>query len=296
MQWLFSTEPIGAVQRAFGPGALRFFEAIDLLGDVTGIVLVFAMILWVAGRGLAYRTLGAVLFGGAIVFPLVFLIGTPRPDDPNIIVHLHVGIPTFPSGHVATATVMWGTLVASGVIPAGLAVLIIASVGLGRLYLGVHYPADVLAAPLFGLAALGLYLWRLPRLERWFATQPFRFYVAIAIPSFIGALIALPFVLDTVNGWQGAGATIGGAIAMPLEHRFLRYTPTPASRRQQGLKLAIGLAGMAALLVPAGQAAAAGLTWLGAGAFALAQVWAMLAAPLIFARLGLGQTHVRCDK
>lgn len=64
---------------------------------------------------------------------------------------------SFPSGHtsaaLAAATACWGTLPSKwrGIILA-LAVLM----GLSRLYVGVHYPSDVLAGALVGMFCGGL--------------------------------------------------------------------------------------------------------------------------------------------
>ena len=290
MDVLFSAEPIIAVQRFFGPAALPVFEAIDLLGDVTGIMLSFALAFWVAGRRLAFRTLAAVLFGAVIIFSLVFLIGFPRPDDPRIVDYLHVSIPSFPSGHAGTATTLWGAMAAFKLVPAGLVAVIVACVGVGRLYLGVHHVADVLAGPLIGLVALALYVRLLPWLERWFLAQPFRFYVVIGSVSFVGAAIVLPFVLETPNGWQGVGVTLGGAVAMPVEYRLLRYSPRPLSLRRQALKLAVGLSVIGICLVLIDLVAQAGLTWLGALGFGLTMALASLGLPALFVRLGLAQS------
>lgn len=55
-----------------------------------------------------------------------------------------MSLPSVPSGHVNTATVLWGLLYARGKIPLWLAAVVVALVGLSRLYLGAHYLADVL--------------------------------------------------------------------------------------------------------------------------------------------------------
>jgi undecaprenyl-diphosphatase len=121
--------------------------------------VVLAMFLWLMHRdgvlliqtlGLAYameRTLykvGKAAFGRPrpfVVLPDVDLLVVP-PDEFS-----------FPSGHTAAAFVM--ATVAGAFFPEMLVVLVplAALVGMSRVYLGVHYPSDVLAGALLGVAS-----------------------------------------------------------------------------------------------------------------------------------------------
>ncbi len=110
------------------------------------------------GRALAVACIVALAGGLLLNAGLKLLIGRPRPQLPLADTLVTFG---FPSGHALLAATTWvplAALLASGekrlalrryAIAIGLAVAGI--VGLTRIYLGVHYPSDVLAGWLIGL-------------------------------------------------------------------------------------------------------------------------------------------------
>jgi undecaprenyl-diphosphatase len=104
--------------------------------------------------------LGATLGGRLLNMLLKDLFGRPRPDFALRLTD--VNSPSFPSGHAMDSAVIYLTLaalLARLVTPLalklyfiGLAAILTFAVGLSRVYLGVHYPSDVLAGWTAGLA------------------------------------------------------------------------------------------------------------------------------------------------
>ncbi len=141
---LWSPEPIITIQRLFGVRWNWLFEILTQFGTAKAVTVVFALALWISGRRLAYGLLGVVLLATVINVLIWTIFPVPRPHDPRIIIRTHPGVPSFPSGHTVTATTLWGTLTAFGRIPAAVSVCIVFLVMLARLYLGVHYLADLL--------------------------------------------------------------------------------------------------------------------------------------------------------
>lgn len=102
---------------------------------------------------------------GAIWWYLAFYFDRPRPVFATQVWH-QMTVPGFPSGHVFAAVLCYG-LLAYLIVPKlssrfwkavviALAVLITLYVGFSRLFVGDHYPSDILAGYALGIAWGGL--------------------------------------------------------------------------------------------------------------------------------------------
>lgn len=161
-----------------GPGWLRA-AMIDItaLGGTTVLTLVtvaaMAMLLTGGHRATALLIAAATISGSGAVTLLKGLFGRARP---GIVDHLvEASGMSFPSGHAANSALVYLTLaaLASQVAEAraarnvmvGGAILLVAMIGATRVYLGVHWPSDVMAGWSFGtLWAIGW--WRIARRTR----------------------------------------------------------------------------------------------------------------------------------
>ena len=158
-------DPFTAVVKAL-PLPVAFWEACTFAGGPFLIVVEVALVLAaLLTRRLRLAIILATVLIGAAVFTEIVkdLIERPRPLGEALASWLGY---SFPSGHTLNSTVTYGLLamvawrsrlpvLARGVFVAiGVAIPIL--VGLSRVALGVHFPSDVLAGWLAGVAFVAL--------------------------------------------------------------------------------------------------------------------------------------------
>jgi undecaprenyl-diphosphatase len=181
----FDERVLRALRRADDPGTpigptwLRE-AAVDITALGSGWVLglvVLAIVGFLALQGMhrtALFVLAASTGGSVLNAALKEVFGRPRPD---VVPHLRdVLTLSFPSGHAMTSAAVYLTLGAllmriaerriTKVYCMAMAMLVTLLVGSTRVYLGVHYPSDVLAGWLIGMS-WALFCWIVERaLER----------------------------------------------------------------------------------------------------------------------------------
>ncbi|HVP17175.1 MAG TPA: phosphatase PAP2 family protein, partial [candidate division Zixibacteria bacterium] len=88
-------------------------------------------------------------------YSIKIVVNRPRPNCPGLRVYSKDLIPSssYPSGHVSRATGAFVILSRGSRTKQSLAVIAIATVSLSRIFLGAHYPTDVIGGIFLSLAA-----------------------------------------------------------------------------------------------------------------------------------------------
>jgi len=153
----------GDLANPLGPRWLEeMVRDVSALGStfvLTLAVVVVAGFLWIVDApAKAAFLVVAVSLGSLLNRVLKLIIARPRPD---IVEHAtYVSSESFPSGHTANSAIVYlvlgmmlarvETSYAAKVFVFGVCTLLTVMIGLSRIYLGVHWPTDVLAGWILG--------------------------------------------------------------------------------------------------------------------------------------------------
>jgi len=285
LDWGLAT--IHRLQGFRGPALDLLMKGFTFLGDEAFFLLLFPFLYWCLDSRLGLRLALVYSLSGYLNYTLKHAFGQPRPADldPGIQLVEADGY-GLPSGHAQGAVVLWGLLALLSRrrwawAPAAALML---AVGLSRVYLGVHFPTDVLAGWAVGAAVLAA----AARLLRRFPSRAPRWWTWILAASLLAAvaLLLLP-EKDTVAMIAALWGFLGG---YALRRRFFPGGEEGTALRRllrlpAGLAVLLGLyLGLKALFPGEGQALYLPLRFT---RYALVGAWGALGAPLLFRWIGL---------
>jgi membrane-associated phospholipid phosphatase len=321
--------------RAFqGNGELRSpMEAITTLGSEGFFLPLLLLVFWCINKPLGLDMVLLLMISGSANITLKALVQGPRPFWSDLSLRLTSG-PSFstPSGHAANTTVLFGYLAwwlvgrrprqgQPRVLPlrgliGTLLLLCIFLVCLSRVYLGVHFPGDVIWGCAEGIVVLIAYIGLKPRAAAWLSGRSLGTHIALAtgVAAIVLALNLLFLTAPAVHGsshggvytearaqafgeaGKVAGLVLGAWVGLALERRYVRFaTSGPAGQRL--LRYGLGLAGLLAIwlglrIAFPDEPLALGIM-LQVVRQAAAALWAVFAWPWLFVRAGLGKAERR---
>lgn len=274
-----------------GPAADTFFRLITLLGDEKFCLILLPLIFWCVDKRVGLRLAVLVMASNLANQALKYTFRLPRPTEPPVRrLGSDVG-PGFPSGHTQAATVTFGYLaVRIQRWPVHLAAAaLVFLVALSRMYLGMHFPHDVLGGLLFGYVALFVYVKGMPAAEGVWRTLPRagRYALALAVP--LAAFCIMGILWPQSDSAASVGALGGFGVGALLEGEAVRFS-TAGTALQRVLRFLAGFVGVAVLyfglkMVPVEAPAWDLVRYASVGFFGSA------VAPWLFVHLGLAQVE-----
>lgn len=228
---------------------------LTFLGDPMLLIVLLVLGYWLIDRDGCRRLIILVLMSLMLNAALKGFFQVPRPGIPHLVPATGWA---FPSGHAQTAAVFWAGLALERRWRRAwpLAALAVVGVAASRVYLGVHYPVDVVCGVAIGLVTVAVAGWLVRHPPAWRVPDHL---AAGAIAAGVIAWLLVP------PGGEAGGTALGGIlvgfwIAERYQRRWLDFA-VPRIGWQRlvvallGLAVAVGLrSGLAAALaeLPAG--------------------------------------------
>jgi len=276
----------------FSPALDIPFKVLTFLGDKEFYMLLMPMMYWCINRRVGARLFVLLLFSAYLNEIAKLLVDQPRPFnyDPRVIKFVHEDSGGLPSGHTQSAVVVWGYLAwRFKIMPLWLlAGFLVLAIPLSRIYLGAHFPTDLLGGYAIGAVVLFVFFRLDTRIWNWCTNKGIwlQLGVSMGLP-----VVLLLFVPPGNRGLLTAvGAFMGLTTGVVLERRWVRFCSDgpwwqQVTRYLAGMVVLIGI--WYGLRIGFEQLEPAGLYRV--LRYALIGLWGGLGAPWLFVKLKLAE-------
>lgn len=196
-----------------------FFQIITATAEGGFILISLVIIYWCVNKDLGLRLSFIIIFNTITNIMLKNIIRAPRPFDEGVVKPIRAHTATgysFPSGHTQSATAFWLSLMRylkeKWLYCLGSIMIIL--VALSRLYLGVHWPVDIMGALFVGVTftILGECIVRR-------VSQVANLYLLILGLLLVTSILFLP----NDNYVKSIGALLGFIIGNLIEEKYICY-------------------------------------------------------------------------
>jgi len=276
-------------RRIATPGLDRVVKIITDLGSISFYMIAIPIIYWCIDKSVGFNLGMVTSISSCINVGLKFVFKVPRPyvayphlDAPNFLLDTGTGW-SFPSGHAQGTSTFWAYSAwhVKRAWFTALSVIVVAVVGLTRIYATVHYPKDVLVGTALGLIIVQVYM----LVEESLANREKKTSVntavaaSIVIPGVIFALSSLSFELARESA-SLLGFTMGLGVGYALEKEYVKYD-VRASFFIQVIKVVFGLAVLMGIRYGLKAILPEGSFWQMLR-YAVMALWGTYGAPLVF--------------
>jgi len=268
------------IQSFHTPISDGFFILLSFLGSEPTYMLLISVIFWNINKRFGFRLVVLFLMSMGVNGLLKEFFHTKRPiGQPGIRSLYRSSAPgySFPSGHSQGAATfypyIWKRLQKQKIwLIIGL--IMILGIGFSRLYLGVHWPGDVLGGYFLG----ALFVVGFQQVDKSLFKIPF----SLTAKLLLSITLPLVFLLyyHTREGWQMVGFVMGFTFGYFLEDTFLDYRER-TSLLHSVCKTFVGL-GVLGLWVWLWHPLTKSSTWIYLPVLAAGGLWTSFGAPRLF--------------
>lgn len=267
------------LQEIRNPFLTAIMEAITFMAESFFLIMIISLLYWCVDKKKSIRIGWIVLFSGVINGMIKNIVKMPRPFQKGVVSPIRVETATsysFPSGHTQIATSFWGSAM---IILRNKSVMILGTVliiltAITRLYLGVHWPVDVLGGIVVGIICVGIGD-KLLDVEKGFVKMHI---VGVAIIAILAVI--LPVDGDLV---KSIGALLGVVVGSYLEKKYINFKERQ-SIKIQIQKAIIGILGTVLLYLGL-KIILPSLNIFYMIRYAVVVLWIVAGAPLVFKQL-----------
>ncbi|MBN2050860.1 MAG: phosphatase PAP2 family protein [Spirochaetales bacterium] len=234
-------------------------EGITMLGEQYFYIAVIAFVFWNVSKKSGLTLAFSYLISALINTAVKLLVRAPRPFESLASIegkrlHTATGY-SFPSGHTQGAAAFFtaGAFLIRKTWFTVLAAVLVVLVAVSRVYLGVHWPVDVLFGLLFGvIIAWGIFV----LVDRLFENRRLFLKILGILVGCLGVVTVIMLILDAVGSFEGikindyfklAGTTLGALGGFLLEEKLAPFS-TGGKALRKALRYILGVATTVAVM------------------------------------------------
>jgi hypothetical protein len=181
-------------------------QALSFIGSAAFYLPLLVIVYWCVDARTGARAAVVLSLGSVINTGLKLAFHDPRPfwTDPSVTGYEARDTFGMPSGHAQNSVVVWGffaSLTRRRLAWTG-ALLLIAGIGISRIFLGVHSVGQVLAGWVIGAAVLVAVLWLEPRVVPWWLRRPLPARLALSLAVALAFLGGMWLAVRAHEGWR----------------------------------------------------------------------------------------------
>jgi len=300
LQW--GLDFVRQIQTLTAPWLTVIMRAITSAGSAAAFILILSFIYWCVDEKKGLRLAVVLLISAWINFALKYFLDQPRPFfeayDPSV-GRTAVTMGGFPSAHAQSSLVMWMIIASWRIIPRlsrfvhfGIAAFLCLLIGFSRIYLGAHFPTDVLGGWLLGGTILAVYFLAGSRIEALLKSPRVGLISAAALAFAMNMYRPSEYLL------MPGGMILGLGIGCFLCRRYINFNACLKDRTGTAklitllVRYALGITAMVLLYVATGKAVN-GMRNSGNyqlyvfTRYILLSIWLSAGAPWVFCKLRL---------